>query len=373
MKQGRQAALWIVVGFVLGSHSFDLTRSALAQSVPSLQSAIHDAGATIELSRRLWIRNWPHSTWWTQSHAIDTMLNFDQGGVRILGPTYFWLSWRPWFNYQNNIYDDEGWWAIAWLHAYVASGKTNLKYYNRAVTLYNHILNHGWVNTCGGSLAWKQGYAYQNAVTNGIFARLSLDFYDATSDQKYLDEANKILHWIDQSKLLDNPEHLVNDGLTVGDTTQCSVNPSGAFWTYNQGLFIDVFTRLNEVDRAWDLFAASEKYFIRKSNGSLFERNCDDSGGAAPCGVDGIAFRGIFLKNLHSLATVLSSKHDSRFAVLKSFADAQALHVMNSPQDKHGWYPQRWDDAGNPAQYTPITHVTATEALLLSDFVDRLQ
>jgi predicted alpha-1,6-mannanase (GH76 family) len=330
-----------------------------------LDAAIEKAGRTHQESRRFLLRDWPRSTWWTQSHNIDGLLRFDPELIGSLDQTYFFLSFRPILNYVNGIFDDEGWWALTWLHAYEASGRTKKKYLKRTLALYKHIHERAWVPTCGGSLVWKPENKYQNSVTNGIYAVLNLRLFELTGDPAYRERALQIVHWIENSAIVRNPEGLIDDGLDA----RC--NAIGDYWTYNQGLYIEVFTRLGNLDRAWSLFQASRNYFINE-RGAFHERHCESEGGKKPCGVDGVTFKGIFMKSLYPLARAFAAKSDPRFEELRSFADRQAELVIRSPKNKCGWYPLRWVTPEAPGQFTPVTHIVALETLLFARFMDDL-
>ena len=351
----RKFALFLILFFYFSHES-------LAQN---LQDAIREAGTTHLLSRRVLLQDWPHSTWWTQSHNIDGLLHYDPDNYRRLNQVFFWLSFRPYHDYQNNIYDDEGWWALAWLNAYTSSQNTEEKFLNRTLALYRHIQSRGWSDLCGGSYFFKDGDHYQNAVTNGIFTVLSLRLFELTGEIAYWDAAQRVLQWFDQSGLMNNPEALVNDGLTA----DCV--PKGSFWSYNQGLYIEAFSRTGQIDRAWKLFQASKLYFMN-SKGAFAEKNCESEQTKNPCGVDGITFKGIYMKSLRELGKALSAQGDfDRLNELRAFADQQAALVMKTKKNKKGWYPLRWAD-DQPGQFTPVTHVVALETLLLSDYLHQL-
>lgn len=74
--------------------------------------------------------------------------------------------------FTNDFYDDEGWWALAWLGARDASG--DIKYLNEAIDIW-YDMNAGWnTGPCGG-LPWNK---YEGtapvAIANGRVHRASI-------------------------------------------------------------------------------------------------------------------------------------------------------------------------------------------------------
>lgn len=70
------------------------------------------------------------------------------------------LAARGFSGFINNYYDDEGWWALAWVRAYDVTGKT--EYLNMAASIFADM--QGGVNgTCGGGIWWSKDRKYKNA------------------------------------------------------------------------------------------------------------------------------------------------------------------------------------------------------------------
>lgn len=70
------------------------------------------------------------------------------------------LAARGFSGFINNYYDDEGWWALAWIRAYDVTG--NVEYLDMAESIFADM--QGGVNgTCGGGIWWSKDRKYKNA------------------------------------------------------------------------------------------------------------------------------------------------------------------------------------------------------------------
>lgn len=70
------------------------------------------------------------------------------------------LASRGFSGFINNYYDDEGWWALAWVRAFDVTGNT--EYLDMAESIFADM--QGGVNgTCGGGIWWSKDRKYKNA------------------------------------------------------------------------------------------------------------------------------------------------------------------------------------------------------------------
>jgi predicted alpha-1,6-mannanase (GH76 family) len=153
-------------------------------------------------------------------------------------------------NFLNNFYDDEGWWALAWIKAYDLT--SDQKYLNMAVTIFNDMKG-GWDNTCNGGIYWAKDHKgpdgnspYKNAIANELLIAVAAALYlryrpDGKPVQDYLDKATQGWRWFRDSSLI-NPRALVNDALN----TSCINDGTQAVWTYNQGVILGALCDLFE-------------------------------------------------------------------------------------------------------------------------------
>jgi predicted alpha-1,6-mannanase (GH76 family) len=84
-------------------------------------------------------------------------------------------------NFINGHYDDEGWWALAWLRAHDLN--PDARYLSMAVTIFNDIAR-SWDNVLGGGVYWQPNQKgpsgqkpYKNAITNELFMAIAAKLY----------------------------------------------------------------------------------------------------------------------------------------------------------------------------------------------------
>jgi predicted alpha-1,6-mannanase (GH76 family) len=61
----------------------------------------------------------------------------------------------------NRFYDDEGWWALAWIDAY--DWTQNPDYLNTAQAIFTDMTG-GWDDVCGGGIWWSKDRTYTGVV-----------------------------------------------------------------------------------------------------------------------------------------------------------------------------------------------------------------
>jgi|SRR5271166_2238044 len=82
-------------------------------------------------------------------------------------------------NFLNNNYDDEGWWALAWIKAYDLTNEP--KYLDMAKTIFADMID-GWDDTCSGGLFWAKGHngpdgkIYKNSIPNELLLAVAAGF-----------------------------------------------------------------------------------------------------------------------------------------------------------------------------------------------------
>jgi predicted alpha-1,6-mannanase (GH76 family) len=246
--------------------------------------------------------------WWNSANAITAVTNYmavsgDRSYVSSVLDNTFTRAprvrrrvsarrvWSPFSGnspayYQgfvNGFYDDEGWWALAWIAAYDLTGDD--RYLETADDVFRDMQG-GWDDVWGGGIYWgkhdgqpdRAGAAavprgwqgpYKNAIANELFiavaAGLSLRYRRrdapgagpstraggtgraATRESECLREALRCWEWFSspppRGVAMINEEHLVND----------SPGPSGrnnnteSIWSYNQGVILGALCDLTEL------------------------------------------------------------------------------------------------------------------------------
>ncbi|WP_322899521.1 glycoside hydrolase family 76 protein [Actinacidiphila rubida] len=311
---------------------------------------------------------WP-SSWWNSAVALATVVDY----MRQTGDTrYSWIVDRTYQvdrvafpagarssdpiegDFISRATDDSEWWALAWLDAYDLTH--DARYLDEAVTIANYVNGLWDTSTCGGGVWWDRERTYKNAVTNGLWVRLTAELHNRMSgDTLWLGRATTAWNWFTSSGLI-NSSGLVNDGLTGS----CA-NNGQTVWSYNQGLAIGAGVEiwratgdagaLATARRLADAAVASPALV---TNGVLTEP-CDTA--TSGCDDNGKQFKGVFMRYLQDLDAVTGNAYHS-------FATTQANSLWNADRDSLDRFGERW--AGGGTSSAPNVSDWRTEASALS-------
>ncbi|WP_455638204.1 glycoside hydrolase family 76 protein [Parabacteroides sp.] len=213
-------------------------------------------------------------------------------------------------NYINDYYDDEGWWALAWIEAFKLTGKQ--KYLDMATVIFEDMTT-GWSNECGGGIFWKKNpLHYKNSIANNLFTLTAIRLYHATQQPVYLDWFKKNLDWYMQTGMINTDIYQIEDG--TGKDCQPNRN---SHYTYNQGVAIAV---LAEAYRQYDdksYLELAEKVAqatigkqLVTEDGILREMN-----EKVATSNDGVQFKGIFIRHLSFLYEVTKNEDYKKFII----------------------------------------------------------
>jgi predicted alpha-1,6-mannanase (GH76 family) len=209
-------------------------------------------------------------------------------------PATFAAAQRRHAQFVNTFYDDNGWWALAWVAAHDLTGDG--RYLDAAAAVFARNVT-GWDATCGGGLWWNTSRRYKNAITSELFLTLAARLCQRTPGgpgRSYRAWALRTWDWLQASGLI-GASGLVNDGLTAG----CR-NNGGTTWTYNQGVLLGGLAALAEItgDQTYldqgDAIAGAALSALTSPAGILTEP-CEPAG----CDRDQAQFKGIFVRYLH--------------------------------------------------------------------------
>lgn len=298
----------IVLNWLSGSSGANAVVFALSGGSSTLPLAGDDFNANSDAAAfvlQQWYNPtglWDTTGWWNAANCIEALenviyANHDLQYLAILTNTFNLNSGG---NFLNFYYDDEGWWANAWIRAYDLTGNTN--FLQMAKTIFSDLTT-GWSPTnCGGGVWWNkdQTNRYKNAIPNELFLLAAIRLHQRTPGDagagSYFYWATNEWDWFNASGMI-NAQNLVNDGLTAG-----CVNNGLTTWTYNQGVVIGGLTDLYKVtgnllylDEAAAIANAATATLV-DANGVLREP-CESGN----CGGDGPQFKGIFLRYLACL------------------------------------------------------------------------
>lgn len=111
----------------------------------------------------------------------------------------------------DGFYDDDLWWALAFLAAYDVTKK--VEYLNLGEGIFNGVARV-WPSNCGnGGIYWNKDKKYVNAIANELFFSTAAHLANRASDpNKYADWAVKSIDWFVASGMI-NADGLINDGL----------------------------------------------------------------------------------------------------------------------------------------------------------------
>jgi len=157
----------------------------------------------------------------------------------VINWTFRVARWRhP--HFINSFFDDNGWWALAWVRAYELTGRK--PYLEASQRIFDNMTT-GWDETCGGGLWWNQDRTYKNAIPNQLFLATAARLHRLSpgAGSKYLDWALREWDWFSASDMI-GPRGLVNDGLTA----DC-INNARPTYTYNQGVLLGGLGDLYEI------------------------------------------------------------------------------------------------------------------------------
>ncbi len=244
--------------------------------------------------------------WWNSANALTALVDY----ARISKSTEFNFLIANTFvaaqnqnaGFLNNYYDDEGWWALAWIDAYDLTA--NKQYLAMAESIFADMTT-GWSDTCGGGIWWSKERTYKNAIANELFFSVAahLANRDTVHRGSYLDWANRDWKWFAVSGMI-NQEKLVNDGLgpAYGPANAATCQNNGrTVWTYNQGVLLGGLAELSRLNSDAALLLTAYKI------AAVAMAHLDDIDGVLhdpcepKCGADGEQFKGIFVRNLVAL------------------------------------------------------------------------
>ena len=240
---------------------------------------------------------WDTTGWWNAANCVDALeydiiANNDTNYLATLQNTFTLNSGG---NFLTGAYDDEGWWAEAWIGAYDLTG--NVSYLNMAKTIFADLTT-AWDSHCNGGLWWSSARTYKNAIPNELFLLVAIRLHERTPGDggtgSYFYWATNEWSWFKNSGMI-NAQNLINDGLT----TNC-LNNGQTTWTYNQGVVLGGLTELYKATGDTNYLVAAETIANAAianltSAGGVLEEPCNCSGPDVP------EFKGIFARNLACL------------------------------------------------------------------------
>jgi predicted alpha-1,6-mannanase (GH76 family) len=290
----------------------------------------HDHAKTAAVGLQRWYDpekgTWKTVGWWNSANALEAVIDYS---VQTHDRTYlpdiantFEKNQRG--RFLNRYYDDEGWWALAWIKAYDLTHEE--RYLAMAKTIFDDMKG-GWDDTFGGGIWWRKDRTYKNAIANELFFTLATRLHRRTPDDhgsgSYLDWAQKTWDWFAASGMI-NAQSLINDGLNKEGK-----NNGGTTWTYNQGVVLGGLVEMFEITHKKEYLQQARRIAdaairsLSNPDGILMEP-CEPKDA---CGGDGPQFKGIFVRYLSRLNERTKTRSYRDF--LHHNADAVWRHDRN--------------------------------------------
>ncbi len=282
--------------------------AAVTQTAPSTYLA--EAAAGINTLQTWYVQatgTYQTTAWWNDANIVTVLAEFSKAsGSKAYAPVFqntYMQAQKSYYGFINNFYDDEGWWALAWIDAYDVTG--DRQYLSMAQSIFEDMAA-GWdTTTCGGGIWWSKDRKYKNAIANELFlsvsARLANHMADAAQKAHYLTWAQMEWQWFSQSGMI-NQNHLINDGLTSTNPAHC-VNNNQAVWTYNQGVVLGGLVELNKAVPTPTLLpaakAVADAALLHLTDAAGVLHDPGEANGGPTGG--GVQFKGIFVRNLLKL------------------------------------------------------------------------
>lgn len=293
------------------------------------------------------------ANWWNAANATTVLANYrivtgKKTYDEVLANTFARAAVSQHsHDFTNKYYDDSGWWALAWIAAYDATGRP--AYLQQAQAIFPFLAG-GWDDVCGGGLYWTTDRRGKNAIPNELFLEVAARLANRTTGDLaayYRGWAEREWRWFQSSGMI-NAKNLVNDGLDAA----CK-NDHKTEWTYNQGVIVGGLVAMSRFDsdpallhQATAIADATMRYLT--IDGVLVDRTVH--GGDAP------QFKGIFMRNLMAL---YQRQPDPRY---RQFFSVNAHSILANDQDASHAYGGLWQGPFDGADATRQT--SALDALL---------
>ena len=310
----------------------------------------------------------PDAPWWTTGNALQALLDYmTKTGSRQYMPqvnntVVIQSAPLPWWpsgdgDFRADSTDDTGWWALAMIRLYQLT--RDPKYLTIAREDEAYIYSFWDNSTCGGGILWDiPNRSYKNAISNELYLKLTASLHNnIPNDKFYLSRALQEWEWFKASGMI-NSANLVNDGLSTQGTT--CINNGGTTYTYNQGVILGGLAQLyiatgdqSLLETACRIADAVISSPLLSPNGILTEP-CEAT---ETCDPDGPAFKGVFVRNLDELDSILPGHPYRRYL------NDQVRSMYTADRNSSNFYGLKW---AGPFDQTEIARQTSAVSLLVA-------
>jgi predicted alpha-1,6-mannanase (GH76 family) len=297
--------------------------------------------------------------WWQSANALEATIDYMQasGSRKYLGNlARIYRAHHDSDRFLDSYYDDDGWWALAWIKAYDLT--RDRRYLRQAQSIFE-TMTDGWDNTCGGGIWWSKNRSYKNAIANELFLKVAAELHNRVpGDTWYAGWAAREWAWFRSTGMLTR-SGLVIDGLAITPQGTCRPALNSPTWTYNQGVLIGGLIALGHSTRDPSMLATARRVagaVIRSpalSPHGVLREPCE---AASSCDADQPQFKGIFIRNLRVLYNRTSDP------AYRSYLRRNAVSVWHNDRraDQFGLsWSGPFDRAGAARQVSALDALTA--------------
>lgn len=189
--------------------------------------------------------------WWNSANALTTLVDLAKldksradAAKAMLATSHskapkHKVAGGPVGTFLNAYYDDEGWWALAWINAYDFTG--NKDYLNTAKNIFEDMKKNPGT-PCGGKRWAKTGNVRVAMIANSLYLDVAASLANRVSDRKsyYAEQATNEWNWIVKRNIINNSgNNTIMDGLNPE-----TCKPGGYVWTYNVGSMVSALVEL---------------------------------------------------------------------------------------------------------------------------------
>ena len=240
--------------------------------------------------------------WWNAANVLTVLADFSASSPTLdssLLPLFAKIFEQAQIppsgsaSFLNDFYDDEGWWALAWLRVYDRTKEQ--KYLQMAAGIFEDMIL-GWGGPCGG-LWWNKSKEYTGAIENELLLAVAAQLANRAENKGYyIQWALKQWAWFQGTGMI-NADFNVNNGI---DATTCK-NDGQTVWTYNQGVILGALVELDIAAPDPSYLEMAERIALAAIRKLTDEEGILHEPGEPNLGADGPQFKGILVRGLQVL------------------------------------------------------------------------
>ncbi|HUN37413.1 MAG TPA: glycoside hydrolase family 76 protein [Trebonia sp.] len=286
--------------------------------------------------------------WWNSANALHALIDYMSltGTAGYLDVVQNTFDRHEDTRFLNDFYDDEGWWALAWISAHdlTRDQQRRGRYLTMATYLFADMAS-GWdERTTDGGVLWSKSTGGKNAIENELFLAVAARLYQRVPDgerEVYRQWIAQAGQWFHEKFIVADPRHLIYDGLTA----EGSHEGHKQTWSYNQGVILGALADM--ADAGLDIAGHDPLPIARQiadavlvspvlvQEGVLTEFGSPDAGTST----DSPQFKGIFMRNLGYLAARVGPPGNADYV---AFIRRNAASVLASNRNCITQFGYRW-------------------------------